>query len=245
MRRALALAVVLGLLAGAAAAQDYARERRWEGEVRSNLVVGDAVMLKLGSGHAFLALHTPVANAKTGIVLVHGIGVHPDHGVIGILRSALADQGYATLSIQMPVQASDAGAEAYTPAVFEEAIERIALAGGWLRARGPARLVLLSHSLGSRMSLAFWEKTQDAPYAAWVCLGIASDFAGAGGLRAPVLDVYGESDLPAVRAGAQRRARALESIPGSRQVVIAGADHFYTGRETQLAAAIDAFVKTR
>lgn len=242
---AIAAAALLGLLPGPTAAQDYAREKRWEAEVRGNLVVGDAVKLKLASGHEFLALYTPVKNAKTGIVLVHGIGVHPDHGVIGTLRSALADLGYSTLSIQMPVQASDAGAEAYTPAVFEQAGERIALAGGWLRARGPADLVLLSHSLGSRMSLAFLEKTQGAPYAAWVCLGIPADFSGAGALPAPVLDVYGEFDLPAVRAAAPRRARSLESLPGSRQVAIAGADHFFNGRETQLAAAIDAFIKSR
>ena len=243
--RAIASAALLGLLSSLAAAQDYAREKRWEAEVRGNLVVGDAVTLKLGSGHAFLALYTPVKDAKTGIVLVHGIGVHPDHGVIGTLRSALADLGYSTLSIQMPVLASDAGAEAYTVAVFEEASARIALAGGWLRARGPADLVLLSHSLGSRMSLAFLEKTRSTPYAAWVCLGIPADFSGAGALPAPVLDVYGEFDLPAVRAAAPRRGRRLESIPGSRQVVIAGADHFFNGRETQLTAAIDAFIKAR
>jgi len=206
------VAAALGLIAFCASAQDYAREKRWESEVTGNLVVGDAVKLRLGSGHEFLALYVPVLNAKVGIVLVHGIGVHPNHGVIGTLRSALADRGYSTLSIQMPVQASDAGSQAYTAAVFAEAVERIAVAGAWLRARGPARLVLLSHSMGSRMSLAFWQKTKDAPYAAWVCLGMPSDFAGLGKLREPILDVYGESDLPAVRGAAQDRARAIASI---------------------------------
>jgi pimeloyl-ACP methyl ester carboxylesterase len=240
--RAIAAAALLGLLSCTAAAQDYAREKRWEAEVTGNLVVGDAVQLRLESGHAFLALYTPVKNAKTGIVLVHGIGVHPDHGVIGILRGALADRGYATLSIQMPVQASDAGPEAYTPAVFEEAGARIAVAVGWLQARGPARVVLLSHSMGSRMSLAYLNTTPHAPLAAWVCLGLPAELAGLGGVRAPILDVYGEADLPSVRAGASSRARAIASIAGSRQVVIAGADHFYTGHEAQLAEAIVAFL---
>jgi predicted alpha/beta-hydrolase family hydrolase len=238
------VAVVLGLLASAAAGQDYAREKRWESEVTGNLVVGDPVKLPLRSGHAFLALYTPVPNARTGVVLVHGIGVHPDHGVIGVLRTALADRGYTTLSIQMPVQASDAGAEAYTPAVFAEAVERIAVAGRWLLARGPANLVLLSHSMGSRMSLAYWEETRDAPYAAWVCLGMPAAFTGLdGAVRVPILDVLGAFDQPAVRAEAQSRARSIASIPGSRQVVIEGADHFYNGRETQLVAAIAAFLQ--
>jgi len=238
------VAVVFALLVSAAGAQDTAREKRWEGEVRGNLVVGDAVTLRLKSGHAFLALYTSTPNAKTGIVLVHGIGVHPDHGVIGILRSALADRGYTTLSIQMPVQAADAGAEAYGPAVFAEAAERIAVAGSWLQARGPARVVLLSHSMGSRMSLAYWDKTKAAPYASWVCLGMPAPFTGLGsGMTAPILDVVGEFDLPAVRSAAQSRARSIASIPGSRQVVIEGADHFYNGRETQLADAVVAFLQ--
>src|SRR5256885_16924369 len=86
----------------AAHAQDYAREQRWADEVLPALVVGDAVYLQTGSGHRFLALHTPAQSAQTAIVLVHGIGVHPDHGVIGILRQSLAESGYATLSVQMP-----------------------------------------------------------------------------------------------------------------------------------------------
>ena len=41
------------------------------------------------------------------LLLVHGLGVHPDKRVIGILRVALSEMGYATLSIQMPVEAPD------------------------------------------------------------------------------------------------------------------------------------------
>ena len=40
------------------------------------------------------------------------------------------------LSVQMPVQAADARSEAYYPALFPEAIDRIARAAAWLEARG-------------------------------------------------------------------------------------------------------------
>ena len=102
----------------------------------------------------------------------------------------------------MPVQAADAGAEAYTPAVYDEAVERIAVAAAWLQTRGVRKFVLLSHSMGSRMSLAYWKTTNNASYAAWICLGIPTGFADLGGLRAPVLDVHGEFDQPAVLAQA-------------------------------------------
>jgi len=243
--RAIAVGAALGLIACAATAQDYAREKRWEAEVVGNLVVGEPVKLSLKSGHAFLALYAPVPNAHKAIVLVHGLGVHPNHGVIGALRTELAERGYTTLSIQMPVQASDASAEAYTPAVFADAIERIALAAAWLQTRGIRKIVLLSHSMGSRMSLAYWEKTRDAPYLAWICLGLPAALPGLRGMQAPILDVEGEFDLPAVRAQAASRARAIASIAGSRELVIAGADHFYNGRETQLADAIVAFLEAQ
>ena len=243
--RCIAAAAAFFLIPLSANAQDYAREKRWESEVVGNLVVGEPVKLSLESGHAFLALYAPVPNAHNAIVLVHGLGVHPDHGVIGVLRSALVDRGYTTLSIQMPVQASDAGAEAYTPVLFDEAVERIAAAAAWLQTRGVRKFVLLSHSMGSRMSLAYWKTTKNAPYAAWICLGIPSAFSGLGSMRAPILDVHGEFDLPPVLAQATGRARTIESIPGSREVVIAGADHFYNGRETQLADAIVAFLEAQ
>ena len=54
-----------------------------------------------------------------------GMGIHPDWGMVGTLRTELADRGFATLSIQMPILAADAQSEAYPP-TFPEAAERIA-----------------------------------------------------------------------------------------------------------------------
>src|SRR5688572_4195536 len=115
MRR-LALALVCAAAALEAPGQDYAREARWRAEVVPNLVVGDAVDLVTPSGRAFLGIHSPGKAGKAAIVLVHGIGVHPDHGLIGTLRMALADMGFATLSIQMPVLGADAQPRDYFPA---------------------------------------------------------------------------------------------------------------------------------
>jgi len=107
---------------------------------------------------SFSGLFTQTPNAPAAIVLVHGVGVHPDHGVIGALRVSLADAGYTTLSIQMPVQKADAGVNDYYPAVFPEAVERNPRRGpgGW-RQKGIRRTVLLSHSMGSWMSNVYYE----------------------------------------------------------------------------------------
>jgi len=57
-----------------------------------------------------------------------------------------------------------------------------------------------------------------------------------------VLDMYGEHDLPQVLRADSRRRNTIESIPGSKQVMIAGADHHYIGKEKELAAAIRGFI---
>ena len=237
-----ALPLFLLVVACGALAQDYEREKRWSAEVLPNLVVGEAVTLKLPSGREFLGLYAESKAAKRAILLVHGVGVHPDHGVIGILRSSLPDLGYTTLAIQMPVQKSDATVADYYPAVFPEAVERIRSAAAWLAQKGYAKPVLLSHSMGSWMSNVFYEQTADAPFAAWICMGLTGGFGRMGNVKVPVLDLYGEKDLPSVLRADWRRRITLDGLPGSAQVQIAGADHHYNGREKALAAEIAAFL---
>jgi pimeloyl-ACP methyl ester carboxylesterase len=241
MRTALA-ALTLALVAAAAQAQDYEREKRLAAEVMASLVVGDAVQLKLPSGREFLGLYTEAKQAKTAVLLVHGVGVHPDFGVIGSLRVALADLGLTTLSIQVPVQKSDAKLEDYYPTVFPEAVERIRAGARWLAAKGYAKPVVLGHSMGAWMVNVYYEETADSPFSAWVCIGLTGGFGGMRNVKAPVLDVSGEDDLPVVLRAEWRRRLTLNSIEGSKQVKIAGANHHYNGKEKDLAAAIRDFI---
>jgi pimeloyl-ACP methyl ester carboxylesterase len=239
VRLAAALVVAAAL---PAAAQDYEREKRWAAEVLPSLVVGDAVQLKLPSGREFLGIYAAAKPAKPAVLLVHGVGVHPDHGVIGVLRVALADLGYPTLSIQMPVQKSDAGVNDYYPTVFPEAVERIRAGGRWLAARGHRRIVLLSHSMGSWMSNVYYEETPAPPFAAWICMGLTGGFGRMGNVQVPVLDLYGENDLAPVLRADWRRRLMLNTIEASKQVMIPRADHHYIGREKEVAAVIDRFL---
>ena len=243
MSRIVVTALVAFLLSvPLARGQDYAREKRWANEVVPNVVVGDAVWLKEPEGREFLGLYAPVAGAKTAVLLVHGIGVHPNHGIIGELRVALSDMGYATLSIQMPVAAAGAKASDYYPKLFPDAIERIGVAAAWLAAKGFAHPVLLSHSMGSWMSESYFAATLKAPFAAWVCLGRGGPFGDLANVHVPILDVYGANDLPQVLRWAGERDHVLRKHPGSRQIVISAADHFYRGREQALEDQIERFL---
>ena len=88
--------VLLLLVAHFAYGADYVREKKWADEITPGIVVGDPVYLEGRAGHKFLTIYTAAPNAQAGLVIVHGIGVHPDWGLISTLRSALADHGYTT-----------------------------------------------------------------------------------------------------------------------------------------------------
>ncbi len=236
------LGVVLFAGTGVALAQDYEREKRWADEIVPGIVVGDAEWLDGPGGRKFLGLYAEADKARGAIILVHGVGVHPDHGIIGALRASLSDAGYTTLSIQMPVLDAESTPKAYR-GVFPDAVGRIAAAAGWLGQKYPGRVVLLSHSMGSSMSNAYYEQTPGAPFAAWVCMGMGGAFASMRNVKVPVLDLYGENDLPSVLRNDWRRRITVDSIAGSRQVKIVGADHFYSGREKEVASVVDAFIQ--
>ena len=229
--------------APALAQADYARERRWAEEITPGIVVGDAVYLE-AAGRKFLAIWTPAAQARAGVIVVHGLGMHPDWGLINPLRSRLAEQGYSTLSVQMPVAVKEARADRYPP-LFPEAAERLRAAADFLRARGMKRIAIVAHSMGARMANHYLNQAGGARVEAWVAIGLQGEFSAPATLKAPVLDIYGEFDQPAVIEGTPARAAVLRGLRGSAQVQVAGADHFFGGMEAELARRVGQFLDAR
>lgn len=241
-------AIVLWLLllapAFALAQADYAREKRWADEITPSIVVGDAVYLELKSGRKFFALWAPNPKASAGVIVVHGLGVHPDWGLINLLRSQLPEQGYSTLSVQMPVLEAEARGDKYPP-LYPEAGERLAAAVAYLRGKGNKRIAIVSHSLGSRMTNYFLNHAGDACIDAWVAIGLPGEFTGPATFKAPVLDLFGEKDLPAVLDSAGKRAAGLQGVRGSAQLEVPGADHFFAGKENELVRQVRLFLDRR
>lgn len=239
MRRLL-LSILL-LAATLAHAADYAREKKWADEITPGIVTGDPVYLEAGSEHKFLTLFTAVPNAKGAVVVVHGMGVHPDWNLIGVLRNGLSDAGYTTLSVQMPVLANNAKPEDYSP-TFPEASKRLEAAVAFLQAKGYKGIAIVSHSMGSRMADYYLSKHPGAPIHAWVAIGLSGNYAGLKGTRFPVLDLYGENDLPPVLKSAKTRAAAIQGLPGSEQIKAPKADHFFNNRDTELVDYVKGFL---
>jgi len=226
----------------AALAADYAREERWAQEVVPAIVVGEAIYLATPARPKVLAIFTePRGEAKGAVVVVHGLGVHPDFGLIGDLRTMLADAGFATLAVQMPVLDAAATRDDYR-ATLPEAGGRIAAAILYLRAKGFAKVAIVSHSLGAAMVNAYLARPEALPIAAWTPVGMFGDFAVSA--KEPVLDVIAGHDLPEVLAAAPLRVRNLPKDRCSKQLTIADTDHYFDHRQKELSAAIARFVES-
>jgi alpha/beta superfamily hydrolase len=240
-RKRLPLALVLVAVGCVSHGADYAREERWAQEVVPALVVGDAVYLATPTRAKVLAILTePTGPAKGGVVVVHGLGVHPDWGLIGGLRTGLAEAGYITLSVQMPVLAATATRDDYRE-TLPEAGDRVAAAILLLRGRSVAPIAIVSHSMGATMVNAYLARPDASPIAAWVPVGMFGGFAAPA--REPVLDVIAEREIDLVAESAPARARTLPTDRCSRQVTIPGADHYFDDRQKELVAAIAAFIE--
>jgi alpha/beta superfamily hydrolase len=241
---ALALAAAASCLRldGATAAPiiDYEREARWEQEVIPAIVVGDAIHLATATRPRVLAIVTaPTGSAKGAVIVLHGLGVHPDWGLIGALRARLADDGYLTLSVQMPVLAADVSRDDYG-VTLPEAGERIAAAIRYLSARGLAKIAIVSHSYGATMANAYLARPGHAAIAAWIPMGMFGSFEAPP--KQPILDIVAERELPQVRASAPLRSGALPRDACSRALTIPRADHYFETARSELAAAIAAFL---
>ena len=242
--------VVATLMAGTAitGASDLEREQRLADQIVDAILDGDPVTLTAGA-HEFLGIYTQSETDVPlgGTIILHGRGTHPDWSqVAGPLRTALPAHGWATLSLQMPVLEKDASYYDYVP-IFPEAIPRIEAGIRYLHEQGIKRIVLIAHSCGVHMSMAWLEQQGDAQLSGYIGIGMgATDYQQPmrqpfpmNRLRVPFLNILGSEDYPAV----QRTAEAFKSIVDERnnysaQVRVPGADHYFSDYEDELVEVI-------
>ncbi len=231
------VALVIPLLLGA----DYAREQRWAEEITPDIMIGDPVYLTANK-RKFLSIYTRAEQAKGAAIVVHGLGVHPDWALINVLRTRLPDEGYSTLSVQMPVLDAQAKGEQYPP-TFDEAAARIAAAAAYLQKQGYKNIAVVSHSLGARMADRYFVRNPRTPVTAWAAIGMGAPFEAPAKIKVPVLDLHGEQDLPQVLANLKPRwSKVVKLHPAGRQEMVPGADHFFEAHDDELVSAVSGFL---
>lgn len=217
-----------------AQASDMAKEQRWKEQVVGDLFDGEPISLNDGQ-HDFLGLIVQAEPAKEdAIVILHGVGAHPDWPqIVNPLRVALAEAGWTTLSIQLPVLDNEAEPEAYD-AIIDEASPRIAAALDYLQEQGATGRYIVAHSMGSRMASHFLANT-DLKVKGFVGIGMnVGTVEYFDQYALPVLDIYGSNDLEGVLGSAADRASQASANTHYTQLMIDGADHFFDGMDDEL-----------
>jgi len=200
------------------------------------------VWLQQKNGHKFLSLFVDKKEKSKGAVIIaHGRGWSPDFELYGTLRTRLAEDGYSTLSIQLPVLPSTAILGLYVP-LYPDARERFQLAVDFLKAKGHRNIGIVSHSLGATMANQYLIRTDDTSVKAWVFIGILQGLTEMFRIRIPSLDVYGGNDWTVITQTAPERAALLKDLPGSTQVMVPEATHFFERREEELVKVITGFL---
>ena len=235
---------------------DYTREDRMIAEIEDAVMDGDVEYLPLkGDKEVFSIYMEPdVDKPKGGVIILHSRGYHANwSSTIKPLRVGLAEKGWHTLSVQMPVLEKSAKYYDYV-SVFPYSHERIDAALSFYKQRGVDNVILVSHGCGAHMSMSYFDKYGDEKINAYVGIGMgATDYKQKVIKRfpldimlKPVLDVYGENDFPGVIRLSESRQNLMDVAANAKsaQMVIKGADHYYkeNGTAQVLTNTIDAWL---
>ena len=248
---------ILLLSAGlnAASKSDLAKEKRWREQIEPSLLVGDALSLK-ASGTEFLALFTENTAKQTlgGAIILHGSGVHPAWpDVIEPLRSDLAENGWHTLSLQMPILANEAETKDYEP-LFDEVPARIQAGVNFLKSKKINNVVIISHSLGNIMASYYLVKQKDPVIKAFVAISFGPGIPGKAKMDSyehlskitiPTLDIFGSEDFARnINTASERKLMAKNAGNKKyKQVKIEGANHFFSNMDDTLIKRIRGWLK--
>ena len=239
-------------------AADLPREKRMADEIVDVILDGDAVFLT-ANNHEFLSIYTAAEEASSGVaIILHGRGFHPDwQDTVSPLRVGLTGFGWNTLSVQMPVLEKQAKYYDYVP-LFPEAVPRIDAAIKYARQQGNKKVVLIAHSCGVHMAMAWvetWSENKNAQQIdAFVGIGMgATDYQQPMAkafpfdeITVPMLDVYAENDYPAVVRNANERIKKMIAAGNDKtsQVSVKGANHYYEDRGEALTKVINLWLQT-
>ena len=244
--RLIPILIVL-LLPGDLFAVNLTAEQRLSEHLDGPQLKGEAHWLTAGEVR-FLSIlkQSPAESPLGGVILLHDSEDNADGpDVIAPLRLRLAQEGWDTLSLQLPRPSAPASASEQAEAVAQ-AVARLSAAVAFLKTREVVPVSLVGHGLGARMALAYLAGSPDDAVQALVAIGLSPELAKwdeadpvlrtLSELQIPTLDLYGDRDRPEVTdsAPARRGAAKRNDREAYRQDRVMGADHRFSGLQENL-----------
>lgn len=238
---------------GTNASPDLEREKRLSEQIIDAIFDGEPVWLD-AAGHQFLGIYTESQSdsSNRAVLILHGRGYHPDwEQVVRPLRIGLTESGWNTLALQMPVLEKEAKFYDYIP-IFPAAFPRIEAGIRYLQEQGNDTIVLISHSCGVHMAMAWIRNRDSSGIDGFIGIGMGATDYGQPmkapfpfeKISVPVLDIYGALDYPAVLYGAEDRLAAIRAAgnPQSEQVILEDADHYMHEQDEELLETVSVWL---
>lgn len=193
-------------------------------------------------------LYEDGAGSTFAAILCHGKGGDPESYVVDLLRLELNEQlGYHTVSLQMPGGRKPL---ADYEVDFPEAFERINRAAAFLEKKGVRSIVLIGHSLGSRMATAYLADKPHPAIKAFVGVGMLNNggppfncLANLQETTLPVLDIWGTAGKARDNSFGLERQQLLSSRYS--QVAIPDGDHALSEHEDELVEVVVTWLKAQ
>ena len=220
------------------------------------IVNADEIVSLKASGGRFIGIYqrAKMGESRGVVILAHGMGAHPDWpDVISPLRTQLPEFGWSTLSIQMPILSPEEPVAEYGK-TLKIAKSRLNAAIDYLHTWEIEQIILLGYSFGAVQVASYLASGKNKNVKAFVSVSMLSQkfikpgldvFKLIGGIDLPMLDIYGDEDLPDVRRGSDDR-RLAASKNGNRdfkQIELKHAGHHYQGVEDALVEQIQIWLK--
>ena len=237
--------ITLLMLAAPVAASDLEKEQRWREQVEDSIMDGEAVDLVVEGREIFAIYMEAEDGSDKGMIVVHGTGIHPNwQQVVQPIRVEMAAHGWNTLSIQMPILHNEAQYDEYV-ALYPEVPPRLRAAEAFLKDRGIQTLLIAAHSQGATMS-SYYLSRHPSDVKGLIAIGMGatqkdSHINSAQSLKKitiPVLDLYGDDDLPGVLDTVDARTESSAHNAQYSQQMIKDANHFFDGMDDELVSAV-------
>jgi alpha/beta superfamily hydrolase len=126
--------------------------------------------------------------------------------------------------------------------LYPDARERFQLAVDFLKAKGHRNIAIVSHSLGATMANQYLIRTDDTSIRAWVYIGILQGLEEAFPHQDPDPRRVRQQRLDRDDVGRARAQGAILQIPGSGQIEVPDAKHFFEDKEERLLKIVVAFL---
>lgn len=223
---------------------DRDREAMIAYQLSQELQSGELVWLDKPAGDSVAAVFTGAGpyTRSTGIILLHGMGAHPDWPVIiSPLRKHLAEMHWSSLSIQLPILSSNRSVADYGR-TLKESSRRIRMGIEFLFARNYRQVVLVGYGFGAMSALEYIVNNNNPVVTAFIGISmLARKFleprvdmlAYLEKAALPILDIYGSDDMNFVLNTVDDRRLYASKVSTKyiTQRMIEGADHYYSGYE--------------